>query len=679
MTTSPEVTSFSSFLDYKRVVLTLATDLQKLREFAQRLKLEHTIAPLDDVLERITNDSFKIAVVGEFKRGKSTFINALLGKAILPADILPCSATLNRITYNVMPLVKIAYKDGHCEEVPIDRLTDFVTKLTPESEQLAETVKEAIVYYPVNYCKNNVDIFDTPGLNDDQTMTDVTLSVLPTVDAAILVILAQSPLSEYERDFLENKLLVNDLGRVIFVVTGIDRMDSDEDTTRLLKSIETRILNYVLARAEKNYGKDSEEYAVYRKKIGKPRVFGISAKQALAAKASGDVELLRRSHFAEFETALEKFLTEDRGAVFLQVPVNRLLAAAGEILSTINLQENALCMKRDEFEAAHAKSVAELDTLRKQKTEELTRIDEAAECARQRIHPLVEEMRAEILHAAAAVIDRAEITADEVSKNKGTELQERLAKQISTAVRNVGQTAAERIQTEIQRELSLEADRLQGFSDQIAGTLAGIHETFNMHPQQHENLPGETAAAVIATYTGLGGIWSGYRLAGAKGAAVGAVGSFGTAVGAGLVCSLIGLPVTFPIVLAIGVVSIFTGGWLTKKVFGGSMVEDFRTKFKASVSEEITKQLAGSGIEQRVSEQITLAFSCLKTKVQQEVDALLDNTQATLAELRGKQERNETLTESEQQEMQAMRTDTQAILGNAQRISRQLVEILEIV
>ncbi|WP_293076004.1 dynamin family protein [Okeania sp. SIO3B5] len=237
-----------------------------MREFSQKLNLQKSIFLIDDVLERVQKNSFSVAVVGEFKRGKSTFINALLSKEILPADVNPCSATLNRVTYGVKPLVQIKFRDGGIEEVAIDKLADYVTKLTPESEETAANVKEAVVYYPVHYCQNNVDIIDTPGLNDEANMTEVTLSVLPEVDAAIMVVMAQSPFSQFEKEFVETKLLTNDLGRIIFVVTGIDRYNSPEDAEKGIKYIRDRIQKMTTNRAKEQYGEDSPEYEVYYKK-----------------------------------------------------------------------------------------------------------------------------------------------------------------------------------------------------------------------------------------------------------------------------------------------------------------------------------------------------------------------------------------------------------------------------
>ena len=61
------------------------------------------IAELDSLLDKLGNRQYTVAVVGEFKRGKSSLINALLGMNILPADVLPTTATINRVVYSEKP------------------------------------------------------------------------------------------------------------------------------------------------------------------------------------------------------------------------------------------------------------------------------------------------------------------------------------------------------------------------------------------------------------------------------------------------------------------------------------------------------------------------------------------------------------------------------------------------
>ncbi|PLZ24860.1 dynamin family protein [Fischerella thermalis] len=672
-------TPLISLTDYNKLANNLVLDLKRLRSFSEKLNIQQSLTAIDDVLEKIENKTFWVAVVGEFKRGKSTFINALLGQEILPSDIEPCSATINRVTYSLNSYVEVEFKDGRKERVEIDKLSEYVTKLTPEAEATAANVKEAVVYYPAPYCRNNVDIIDTPGLNDDPSMTGVTLSVLPKVDAAILVIMAQSPVSEVERDFLENKLLTNDLGRVIFVVTGIDRCNRPGDADKVIASVRKRIKEYVLERAAQQWGEDSAEYEVYLKKIGEPKVFGLSAYQALEAKDNNDDELLAKSRFQEFEKALEQFLARERGAIELQVPLNRVIASAGEILSTINIQENALKMKLEDFEKTYETSIQEISELRRRKKEEMQLIDRAAENVRYNVRPLLNKLEEELKQTAIQVIDSTTITAKEVSNKKA--LTEKLGRKVSNSLQNTGQKLADKIQTEIQKGLAEEIDRLQDFANSVVTVLNRIEMQFvdvEADAKRKRSAGGEAVAAALAVFTGFGGIWAGFRIAGVKGAAVGAVGSFGTAFGAGMLAASIGLPITWPALVAIGVVSIFTGGWLTRLVFGGEQVEAFKENYKAAILQEIEKQMKSNPINQKVEDHISASFDHLKQTLSQEVEALLDNTQNTLTELNQKRQRNEALTEAEQKELDEMRAETERILGSAQRRSQELVEIMSV-
>ena len=108
----------------------------------------------------------------------------------------------------------------------MDKMKNLVVGLTGQTGAGKTTVSDYLK-------ENGVTIIDTPGLNDDEAMTNVTLSVLPQIDAAIMVMMAGSPFSQYECDFLENKVITSDLGRVLFVVTGIDLYDEDDATANL--------------------------------------------------------------------------------------------------------------------------------------------------------------------------------------------------------------------------------------------------------------------------------------------------------------------------------------------------------------------------------------------------------------------------------------------------------------
>jgi ribosome biogenesis GTPase A len=672
-----EYSTKSPFIDQKQVLITLIADLGRLQTISQKLKLASSVELIEDVINRVKQKAFSVAIVGEFKRGKSTLINALLGADILPSDILPCSATLNRITHGLKPQLKIKFKDGREEKLEIDCLKQYVTKLTDESEEMATTIEEATIYYPIR--NDNVDIIDTPGLNDDDSMTAVTLSVLPKVEAAVMVMMAPVPFSQYEKDFLENKLLTNDLGRVIFVVNAIDRCESPDEKERLLQNAVNRLKKYILSRAEEQFGKDSEDYKVYIKKIGKPKVFGVSARQALAAKLNGDQEALVQSGFAEFQAALEEFLTTGAGAVQLQVAVNRAIASANEILNVTNIRENALAMQREDFDAAYEKSVAEIAAIREKKKEEMILIDQATENVRDNVRPLLKQLEDKIKQAAEQTIDNTTVEKGQLRNKKA--LIEKLGKAVSNSVQHVGQVMAEQIQSEIQHGLEREIDRLKDFAESVEQTLKQIQMNFvEVDADANRQLSGrgEAIAIAVSVFTGFGGIWSGYKKAGLKGAAVGGAGSVATAMGGGVLIAMLGLPITWPAILAIGVASIFTGGWITDMVFSGDRIEAFKTNYKEKVLKDIETQLKSNPIHQKVEEQIYQTFDSLKQTLNQEVEALLDNTQNTLLEMSRQRGSDLVQTETESRELSDIRAETERILGNAQRLSDELIQILSV-
>lgn len=368
--------------DFRQVTFTLSNDLRRLQGYAETLALVDVARQVEEIRQRIENHTFSIAVVGEFKRGKSTFINALLGQEILPADILPTSATLNRVTFGREPTVRLFFKSQPNEpervaEITIDQLADYVTKLTPEAETIAATVREAVVYYPVPYCRiHNMDIIDTPGLSDEAALTEVTLSVLPRVDAAILVIMATAPFSDSEGAFLE-QLLAQGLGRVIFAVTALDRIKRLEDRQRVTQSVVERIEKRICQYAEAQYGLDTAEYQQYLKRVGRPRVFGLSGYQALEAKRTNNSDLLRESYFIEFEDELKRFLTEESDALALRSRTAQINTAGQEIVKAIQTQIERLAAQQKAYQITQAIATALIETLQQLGKAELRHLTEA--------------------------------------------------------------------------------------------------------------------------------------------------------------------------------------------------------------------------------------------------------------------------------------------------------------
>jgi hypothetical protein len=339
-----------------------------LGEFARELGLPESLELIDQVACRLRDHRFTVAVLGEFKTGKSTFVNALLGVDVLPTDVIPSTATLNRVTYGITSDIEVVYKDGRREQVGFDRLREYVTKEFVTVDQLA-SVEEVVVRHPAPYLLNNVDIIDTPGLNDEPAMTAVTLSVLPRADAVVLVISALSPFSDLTRQFLEEHLLPADVRRIIVLVNRLGQLSSTEDADRIIVHVAKRIHQDLIDKARREFGEDSAELEVYVKKVGKPHVFGIDADDALRGLMNNDANVFNRSGFIALQNGLRRFLTEDRAIIALQVPVSRILAASDEILNAVQLKMKAANVSLSELTARYDAAQAELNHLRRRKRE----------------------------------------------------------------------------------------------------------------------------------------------------------------------------------------------------------------------------------------------------------------------------------------------------------------------
>lgn len=668
-------TDINKFDIYQRTLMELANDLQKLKEYTQKLNLDNSSSLIDLLLKRISSRSFTVAIVGEFNRGKSTFINALLGKDILPSGIKPTTATLNRITYGIKPFVKIKFKDGQEKELNIESLKQYVTKSNSQLAEEATNVEEAIVYYPLHYCQNNVDIIDTPGLNDEANMDKITYSVLPEVDVAIMTIMAESPLSISEKKFIETQLLEsnNDLNHIIFVVTGIDRCHNKEDAKVAVEHIREEIHNLMTKLISQEYEEESPDYAVKLKKIETLKVYGLSAYQALQGKKQHDISLISQSHFDEFETILEKFLTEEKGAILLESAVNRIIESANEIIKTINERNHALVAEEEKFEQIYQNAQAQIEKWSSKSVEEMSQIDTAAQQVKSKVSPLINSLESSLKQAARNAIASYSIDPEDLDDRE--DLTERLGNKVSNAVEKSTKTLSQKIENEIEQGLKKEKARLQEFAQSVDQALQHIEMQFlaiNASSKPQTNGVGESVAAVLAVYTGFGGIWSGYQEAGMKGAAVGAAGSFGTAIAAGILAGIIGLPITFPVVVAIGIASFFTGKKLTKSIFGEEQVKNFRNNYKQAVLEEIEKQVANSGFDEEVNRKISQTFESLKQKVHRQIESVLTQRLQQIHDLRVKRERDKVQSEYQHHELEDMQETTQKICHHAQKVAASL-------
>ncbi|KHM52693.1 Dynamin family protein [Anaerovibrio lipolyticus DSM 3074] len=203
-------------------------DIEKLKTM-ECVGLSGKAEALNDLASDIQNDFFTIVVLGEFKRGKSTFVNALLGEKILPTDVLPETATINAIMYSPVPTLSVVMHDGSEEAGEVSE--QFLKKFSAQNPQaIAEKVKYIKIGYPADILRQNVVIVDTPGVSDiNEQRCEVTYRFIPKANAILFLLDANSPLKKSEKDFIDQHLLPLGVDHILFLANKYDDVDEEED------------------------------------------------------------------------------------------------------------------------------------------------------------------------------------------------------------------------------------------------------------------------------------------------------------------------------------------------------------------------------------------------------------------------------------------------------------------
>jgi predicted GTPase len=182
--------------------LDLAAIVRSLLHTAERLRDDVSIAECRRALARLAEDRFNLAIVGQFSRGKSSLMNALLGSEKLPTGILPLTSVITTVTYGETEKV-LLQREGWTfpQEIQLNQLAEYVTQgQNPGNEK---RVVLAEVQLPNELLRLGVHFVDTPGVASAiAANTRTTRQFLPEADAAILVTSFESPMTEAEMEFL---------------------------------------------------------------------------------------------------------------------------------------------------------------------------------------------------------------------------------------------------------------------------------------------------------------------------------------------------------------------------------------------------------------------------------------------------------------------------------------------
>ncbi len=174
---------------------------------------------LVELYDRLAEGRFHLAVLRQFKRGKSTLLNALLGGEILPTAVVPLTAIPTFIRHGEKRLTRVYFQqrndprqvEAKTPEQLRDFLTDYVTETGNLNNELGVSLVE--VFHPSPLLSVGTVLIDTPGIGSTfRHNTEATLNFLPQCDAALFLVPADPPITQVELEDLKLEYQVGDEG-----------------------------------------------------------------------------------------------------------------------------------------------------------------------------------------------------------------------------------------------------------------------------------------------------------------------------------------------------------------------------------------------------------------------------------------------------------------------------------
>jgi GTPase SAR1 family protein len=266
--------------------------------------------------DRLGAGRFHVAVVGEFKRGKSTLVNALLGEDILPTGVLPLTAVSTELSFGD-PGVVVEFLDGDTLRISSEHIGVYVTEAGNPGNGRGVARVEVRGRWPL--VEPGVVLVDTPGIASlHQHNTEAGRAALLDADGAVVVLSADAPLSEQERDLLG--VLAERRSPTFFVLNKSDHLGDDELDE--VQEFVTKTLADVLG--------------------AEVRVFAVDARTALAtAAATRRDRQLEGLEFSEFAAELSRFISDDLVAARYTSACRELARLGSSLSEAIAIEQAA--------------------------------------------------------------------------------------------------------------------------------------------------------------------------------------------------------------------------------------------------------------------------------------------------------------------------------------------------
>jgi GTP-binding protein EngB required for normal cell division len=200
--------------------------LQKVRstcDTMQILSLGRQIEACEGML--VENPPIDVAIIGQFKAGKSSFVNSLIGQNVLPVGVIPVTTVISRLQFGEQERAAVSFFDGTRKEIPIAELDEYTAEAKNPSNQ--KSVEMVDIELPALADYAGLRLVDTPGLGSVfKAHMEVSANWLPEVGAAVLAVSADRPLSENDLQLIRE--LTQYTPRIILLLTKADLLSPSQ-------------------------------------------------------------------------------------------------------------------------------------------------------------------------------------------------------------------------------------------------------------------------------------------------------------------------------------------------------------------------------------------------------------------------------------------------------------------
>jgi GTPase Era involved in 16S rRNA processing len=295
----------------------LIAALKELESLASESTSRTLLPQIDDEIDKLETSSFYLAVLGQFKRGKTTFINALLGEEILPTGILPLTSIITLIRFGERKKAEVVFLDNRRCTIGPTELRQYVSE--SENAKNEKKVHHVELAYPSSFLKNGIVLIDTPGVGSIALHnTETTQGFLPRIEAAVVLLGADPPVTQVEFQFIDE--LFSSVEKAFFLLNKSDVL-SESDLADALA--------YTASALKSKLGSNSEVYPV-------------SALAALKERKGANVTGPYGSAIEKVKRTIESFLQKEKLHHLLRSSEKRFHRFIEELRFSIELQLKAI-------------------------------------------------------------------------------------------------------------------------------------------------------------------------------------------------------------------------------------------------------------------------------------------------------------------------------------------------